>query len=136
MANSLYAFGRQSFLDGNVGWSGDSIRVILVDVDFYTFSKDGHRYLADVPSAARVATCPPLTGKTSVDGVARADDVTFIAVTGNQAEALIVYKWTGSDATSILLAYLDTVASGLPVSPNGTDINIQWSTGDNGIFKL
>jgi len=64
-----------------------------------------------------------------------AADVTYTAVTGDPSEAVVVYKDTGVEGTSQLIAYIDT-ATGLPVTPNGGDITIQWDNGINKIFKL
>ena len=51
------------------------------------------------------------------------------------AEALVLWVDTGTPATSFLIAYFDTV-TGLPVTPNGGDIQIVWDSGANKIFKL
>jgi hypothetical protein len=134
MANALYDTGRNAFLTGDIDWVNDDVRVVLVDLADYTFSA-AHDFLADVPSGARVASVA-LTGQTAVAGVADADDAVLTAVTGDVSEAVILYVHTGSDATAALIAYIDTVASGLPVTPNGGDITIQWSSGSNKIFKL
>jgi len=135
MANALYDAARQAFLDGSISWANDDIRVILIDVADYTVDLANHDYLNDVPSAARVAVSSSLTSKTSTAGVADAADVTFSSVTGDQAEALIIYKHTGTESTSNLIAYIDS-ATGLPVTPNGGDIVVQWSNNSNKIFKL
>jgi len=136
MANQLYPAGRNGFLTGSIHWGGaspDTFRVYLIDTADYTFSTS-HDYLNDVPSAARVAYAT-LTNTSATDGVADADDVTFTSVTGDQSEALIICKWTGNEATSNLIAYIDT-ATGLPVTPNGGDITVTWDNGSNKIFKL
>lgn len=135
MANALYDKGRQGFLDGSIDWDSDDIRVILIDTDDYTVNLATHDNLDDIPTAARVATSGALTGKTVTDGVADADDVIFSSVTGDQSEALVIYKHTGVEATSRLIAYIDS-ATGLPVTPNGGDITVQWDNGSNKIFKL
>jgi hypothetical protein len=56
-------------------------------------------------------------------------------VSGASVEAIAIYQDTGNEATSRLIAYIDT-ATGLPVTPNGGDINLNWDTGVNKIFKL
>jgi hypothetical protein len=48
-------------------------------------------------------------------------------------EALVIYKDTGSSATSPLIAYIDT-GTNLPASPNGGDITIQYNA--SGILPL
>ncbi len=135
MANALYDKGREGFLDGSIDWDSDDIRVILIDTDDYTVNLATHDNLDDIPAAARVATSGALTGKTVTDGVADVDDVTFSSVTGDQSEALVIYKHTGTESTSRLIAYIDS-ATGLPVTPNGGDITVQWDNGANKIFKL
>jgi hypothetical protein len=106
--------------------------VALVDTGTYTFSQT-HEFYSSVSGV--VGTPQTLASKTTTSGVADAADVTFTAVTGASAEALIIYKDTGSTATSPLIAYIDT-ATGLPVTPNSGDINIIWDSGANKIFKL
>ena len=143
MANKLYPNFKQALGTGsfNLVEAGDDIRVILVDTGQYT-QADAHTNLGDIPAGARIATAP-LLAQTWVGAVFDADDVTFTAVaagTGTPAsntiaEAVVIYKHTGTPATSLLIAYIDT-ATGLPVTPNGGDIQIVWDSGANKIFKL
>lgn len=135
MANALFDKGREAFLNADIDWANDDIRVILVDAADYTVNLTTHDALDDVALAARVAVSSALSSKTSTNGVADAADVTFPLVTGDQSEALILYKHTGTESTSLLIAYIDT-ATGLPVTPNGGDITVQWDNGANKIFKL
>lgn len=134
MANRLYPFGKEALLGGDIDWDANDFRVILVDLADYTYNAADNA-LDDIPGAARVAVSGALTGKTKALGVADADDVTFAAVAGDQSEALVIYKHTGVEATSLLLVYIDT-ATGLPVTPNGGDITVQWDSGANKIFAL
>lgn len=133
MANALYAKGRESFLKGEISWSADNIKTVLVDTATYTVDLANHQFLSDIPVGERVATSANLTAKTTTAGTADAADVTFASVTGDQSEALVVYQDTGVEGTSRLIAYIDT-ASGLPVTPNGGDISVQWDAA--GIFTL
>ncbi|AMT72095.1 hypothetical protein [Mycobacteroides immunogenum] len=135
MANALYDKGREAFATGAVNWTGDTIKVALVDTGAYTPNLATHQFLSDIAAGARIATSAALTGKTATAGVCNAANVNFSAVSGASVEALVIYKDTGTAGTSPLIAYIDT-ATGLPVSPNGGDINIAWDTGTNRIFKL
>ena len=92
--------------------------------------------IRDNPGAARVAVSGALVNKTFVNGVFDADDVTINSVTGDQSEALILYQHTGVDATSRLIAFWDTGVSGLPFTPNGSNVVITWSAGAAKIFAL
>jgi len=56
-------------------------------------------------------------------------------VTGDQSESIDIYKDTGTESTSYLIANINS-ATGLPVTPNGGDIIVQWDNGSNKIFKL
>lgn len=138
MANALYDKGREGFLDGSINWLTDSIKVMLVDTGAYTVNLATHQFVSDIAGAAIIARSAALSSKTATAGVANAANVTFSAVTGASVEALVIYKDSGADGTSRLVAYLDTVqgGGGLSVTPNGGDITIQWDTGANKIFKL
>lgn len=133
MANALYDKGRQGFLDGSIDWDTDTIKVVLVDTGTYTVNLSTHQFFSSVSGV--VGSAQTLGSKTVTDGVADAADVTFTAVSGASVEALVIYKDTGSSATSNLIAYIDT-ATGLPVTPNGGDITVVWDNGANKIFKL
>jgi hypothetical protein len=134
MANALYDAGRDAFANGNIDWVNDTIGAVLVDAADYTVNLGTDDNLDDVPGAARVATAT-LTGKSTSAGVCDATDMTFTAVSGDQSEALVLYKDTGTEGTSTLIAYIDT-ATGLPVTPNGNDIDVVWDDGASKIFKL
>jgi len=135
MANQLYGKAREKFLGGNLSWSSGTIKAVLIDVADYTVAIDTHEFLSDVPGAARVATSATLTGKSITLGVADVQDFAFTAVTGDPSEAVIFYVDTGTASTSSLVSYHDT-ATGLPVTPNGGDINIAVDNGSNRLFKL
>ncbi len=135
MANTLYDYARQRFLEAQLNWSSDTIKVILVDTGAYTPNTAVHQYLSDISGSARIAGPVTLTSKATTGGAADAADVTFTSVTGVSIEAIVVYKDTGSEATSPLIAYIDT-ATGLPITPNGGDIIITWDNGTNKIFKV
>ena len=135
MSNALYTKAKQNLLDGNIDLASDDIRAILVDGADYTPNLSTHDALDDITSAARVAVSGALQNKTVTDGVFDADDITIAAVSGDQFEYLVLYKHSGVESTSLLIALIDT-ATGLPCTPNGSDITIQWSSGSDKIFRL
>jgi hypothetical protein len=134
MANVLYPKWKEAILNGgtNVALNG-TVRATLVDLADYTYNA-AHDFFDDVPVAARVATVTISAGKTYTNGLFDATDVTFPAVTGDPSEALIIWIDTTVEATSRLVAFFDTGVTGLPVTPNGGDINIVWN--GSGIFQL
>lgn len=135
MANTLYDFARQRFLEAQINWMTDTIKVILVNNGAYTPQTSVHQYLSDIPTSARIAGPVTLTSKATTGGAADAADVTFTSVTGPSIESIIIYADTGVEATSPLIAYIDT-ATGLPITPNGGDIIVTWDNGTNKIFKV
>lgn len=137
MANTLYDLGRERFLIGSFNWGSDTIKCILVDTAAYTANFTTHEFLSDISSSARIGTTSGvvLTSKTTTGGGADGADLTFSSVSGASIEALVLFKDTGTEATSPLIAYIDT-ATGLPITPNGGDIIITWDNGPNKIFKL
>lgn len=138
MANVLYDLGRESFLKGEISWSGDTIAIALVDSALYTPNLATDQFLSDVVAGgAVIASFSGMTSKTTAAGVADAADVTFSAVTGAVSEYLVVYQDTTVAGTSRLIGLLDSAGvTGLPVTPNGGDIQITFDSGANKIFKL
>jgi len=133
MANAIYPKFKEAAFKGaaNVDVTSGTIKVTLVDLADYTYNAS-HQYVSDVPGAARVATST-MAGMTMVAGLFDANDVTFVGASGDQSEALIIWKDTGVEATSRLICYLDTGVTGLPITPSGGDIAISWNAA--GIFQ-
>lgn len=115
MANTLFANARQQFLEAQINWMTDTIKCILVDSGNYTAQTETHKFLSDISSSARVTQPVTLTGKSTAGGAADAADCTFTSVSGNSIEAIVIYKDTGDEATSPLIAWIDT-ATGLVAS--------------------
>ena len=135
MANTLYDSARQGFLEAQINWLTDTVKVLLVDAGAYTPNVSTHHFLADIQVSSRIAGPVTLTSKTTTGGAADAADVTFTSVSGASIEMIIIYKDTGTEATSPLLAMIDT-ATGLPITPNGGDIIVTWDNGVNKIFRV
>jgi len=136
MANALYDLGRESFLNGEINWTSNNIKCVLVK-STYTPDLAAHQFISDIGASHRVVTSSNLLGKSTTAGVADAADEVLSAVSGDQAVYIVIYQDTGVEATSRLIALLDT-ATGLPVTPNGNDITLMWdnTSGGDGIFKL
>ncbi len=134
MSTFIYDKGRSAILDGLIAWSTDTIKAMLV-TSSYVASQSADQFVSDVPSGDIVVRSTALSGKTSTAGVANASNLTISSVTGSAANAIVLYKDTGTDSTSRLIAYIDNY-SGLPVTPNGGNITIAWPTDANKIFKL
>lgn len=135
-SNALYDKGRNAFLEKKIEWSVDDIRAILVDEADYTRDLAADEFLTSVTGAGRVAvSAASIAGKSSAAGVADATDHTIAAVSGDTVEAIVLYLHTGVEGTSYLIANIE-VATGLPLTPSGTDVTLSWSNGASKIFKL
>lgn len=135
MANTLFDKARQRFLEAQINWQTDTIKVYLVDTGAYTPQTSVHEFLSDIPTSARIAGPVTITSKATTGGAADGADVTFTSVSGSSIEAIVIYSDSGSESTSPLIAYIDT-ATGLPITPNGGDIIVTWDNGTNKIFKV
>jgi len=133
MANYIYDLGCSALWGGDIAYDVDNIKCVLVDSAVYTPNKITDQFLSDIPLGARVATSSNLVGKTITGRAIDADDVVLPTVTGAVSEYVVIYQDTGVEATSQLLIFVDT-ATGLPVTPDGTDITIRWNA--SGIATL
>ena len=134
MATALYDKGRSAFAKGDIDWINDTIKAILIDSADYIVNLATHDFLDDVAGAARVATVE-LTNKSVAAGVCDCDNPTFADVSGDAFEAVVIYKHTGVEGTSQLIAYIDNSAQ-LPMTPIGGDIEMNIDSGANKLFKL
>jgi hypothetical protein len=134
MANALYPIGKKAILDGDIDFLTDTIKIVLCDVTV-TYNS-AHDFLNDIAAGDRVATSGALSSKTTTGGAFDAADVTFTALTGNAVTSWILFKDTGTESTSQLIAFFDTVSGGgaLSFTPNGG--NFTLSFGASGILTI
>jgi len=131
MSNALYAKGKEKMLAASINFVSDTIKVALVK-NTYPQNLATDEFYSDI-SAYVIGTPQTLGSKTTTAGVFDAGDATYTAVTaGDTLEGVVIYKDTGAEATSPLLAYIDTI-TGFPLATNGGDITIAW---DNGAYKI
>lgn len=136
MPNAIYPRAKQQFLQAGINLSTSTVRVGLVDTGVYTYDST-HEFLSSITGVSGLIGNAVLNNKTFTDGAfANTVTVTIPAVTGNSAEAIVIYVDTGSAATSRLIAYIDTGVTGLPVTPNGNDILIAFEATTGRIFTL
>lgn len=105
-----------------------NIKIVLLD-NTYTFSS-AHDNLNDVGSGARVATSGNLASKDDTNGYFDSADVTFPSLSaGDTITQFYLYKDTGVESTSKLVAYFDTnaAAAAISVTTTGGDLLVQPS---------
>lgn len=136
MSNALYPKYKEAMMAGsnNVSLTNESVVISLIDTAEITFSTS-HEFYADLDANGVVATAN-LENVTVTNGVLDADDVSFLSVanTEDQSEALLIWIDTSDANTSRLVAWLDTNVSGLPITPDNSNVDVTWST--SGIFRL
>lgn len=134
MANFLYSKALQFYSFPDI--VGNTIRLSLIrTADGYTPDQALDEFYNVIPGLAVKAVSDPLSNKTFVGGVFKADDTTFQAVpAGGACDGIVIWHDTGIPATSRLLAWIDSY-NGLPVTPDGVNwVNVQWPGG--GIFAI
>lgn len=130
MANALYPIFKQRLLNKELDLDTDTINAILIDSADYTYD-NAHDDLADVAAGAQVSTAA-LASLTIALGVFDAADFSWTTVTGDQSEAIILVDDT--HASDALIAFYDTGITGMPVTPNGGNINV--TVHSSGFFSL
>jgi len=128
MANALYNPFKQKLLDNSTALDldGDIIKATLIDSADYTFSASHSVYGGGtpyVPAAAKVAESAQLGSATvSATGGFDTADFSWTSVSGDQSEAIIL--WDDTVTNDFLVAFYDTGMTGMPVTPNGGNINV------------
>lgn len=137
MANAIYPIWKQEVVKAtaNTALNSTNVRAALIDTGTYTYSAahDFYNDLSGIVGPAR-GSQPGLANRTYTNGTLDADDITYTALSGTSVEALVLYIDTGSDATSVLFAYIDTSVTGMPFTPSGGDITVQWNA--SGIITI
>jgi hypothetical protein len=135
MADAIYPKYKRNLMIANTAVdlnanTGAAVKVALVQGG-YTYS-DLHEDFADLSNLTEFSGTTG--GTVYANGTFDMADVTFPSVAAGPAvTAVVLYRWNSTDANSPLVAYLDSL-TGLPVTPNGGDITIQWDS--LGIFTL
>lgn len=104
-----------------------------VDVSEVTHTDRGDISAAFVPTPV-VMTGTAITNPTSATVRWDANDVTFTSVSGDSCEQIVIYQnvAAGTNDDDLLICKFGT-ATGLPVTPNGGNIVVQWNA--SGIFE-
>jgi hypothetical protein len=136
MANLIYKKAKESFLKGEINLYSNTIKVLILN-NSYTPNVDTHQFVSDINSSYIEHRTGALLNKTVTSGVFDADDITVSDYSGNSFNALAIYVDSGSDATSRLIAYLDT-STGLPFSSANVaaPVTIAWNNNSTKIISL
>lgn len=103
--NQLWDNGREGILDDTVLMSTDTIKAMLIK-SAYTFS-GAHKFVSDIVAGDNGRSAA-LASKTFTAGVFNAANSSLLATAAAPSNAVALYKDTGVDSTSRIVAYLDT----------------------------
>lgn len=126
MANALFTPYKQNLLGLGTRVdldAPDDMRLLAVDHADDVPVPATDDFLDDILAGARVGTATLAAEAILAAGAFDSDNPVFTALTGDQFESLVLYKHTGTDSTSNLLAFYDT-ATGLPFTPSGGDVTV------------
>jgi hypothetical protein len=136
VANALYDTGRNTALGAGLGWTTNTISMILA-TSGYTVNLATDQFLTAL-STNTVGSKVALSGKSASAGIATCSAVTFTAVpTGSTVIAFVFFIDTGTAGTSQLIGYIDTLSSGpVNIATTGSNIVFTPDSGPNQLFKL
>ena len=147
MANFIYDSARAKFLNGDISWTRDTFRVVLLSGE-YSASQSSDTALVHVKESSRIAFSGALDGKEVTAGVATANPVTVSGgpegvPAGKTIRSLVIIRQNPGSVQdgADLIAYIDT-AGGLSggLSTQGNDVVIDWaldsSNNPKKVFKL
>lgn len=133
MAARLYSKFKEHLLSGDIDLMNDTIVALLVSSD-YVPDTATHESRAAIPSSAVIAEAT-LESTQVTNGIFDADDTVFFDVEGSPVTQIIILQDADIFSQALLIAVIDD-ASQFPVTPDGTNITIQWDNGPNKIFNL
>lgn len=141
MPDVKYNNGKEALLNGDIDLTNDTIKLALFP-NTYTVNIDTQQFWSDVSGSEISGTNytaggNALAGKTVTQNnttdraVFDANDVVFTNVTLSNCRYGVLYKDTGTPATSPLIAQFDW---GADQSPSGVDFTVVWNA--SGILDL
>lgn len=129
---TVYTNAISAFANKELDWDTDNFSALLLK-NTYTVNANAHEFVTDVISGnelsggsyARVA----LSGKSISEGTGvvklMADDVIFASMTATDVRYMVVFRNTGSDATSKLICVIDF---GADINPTAQSVTFNLST--------
>ena len=139
MASKMQQTGLQKLMNAEVDMDTHTIRCIFTRASTHVFSQ-AHDFFNDLVSPVGNNGDALVTDGGQLDTPVIGADSTFDAAdevilsvdAGAALNQLHIYRDTGVASTSPLLAFID----GFTITPNGSNITIQWAGAPNFIWKL
>jgi hypothetical protein len=126
--SSLYPQGAAHLLGKatKIDLVADTIKVLFYSAAYVST----HEFVSDLTGASIIARSPALASKTVTNGVFDAADVTITAVSGSSFSHVLLYKDTGTDSSSPLIANFDITS----FTPSGADVSVVFNA--SGLFSI
>jgi hypothetical protein len=149
MANALFTSARNAFLGltttvaAQIDLDTDTIKIALFDATDTPVPAPTTMWKVSDCGAGWAPADPftngPTLGTKTIGviaaGVFDADNTTFTALpAADGMDYMVLFKALTSTALSPMIAFWDTFTSGMPVTPNGGDVTVQWHA--SGIFAI
>jgi hypothetical protein len=126
MANAVYPKAKEAMLTGDVDLIAETVRLQMFDDDVVYDATD--EFLDDVAGTA-LGAAVEITAKDVTNGQFTGTNGSFTPTAGATVSALVVFIDSGSEATSRVLAYLDTKGDTAPIAivTTGDPMLLHWT---------
>ena len=135
MANTVYPKALGTIADAGVNLSSATLKALAVKSP--QAYNSANQYVSDLTAADIIVRSAALTSVTTTNGVITSANFTLPACTsGDTIIAVVLYHDSGADASSDLLAWIDTDASSVAISQlcNGGDVSVTVNA--SGLFSI
>lgn len=125
---SLYPQGASHILGKatQVNFASDTFKVLFYSSTY----NSANEFVSDLTGASIVVRSASLTGVTITNGVVSANNFSISSVSGSSFSVVILYKDTGVDSSSPLIAEFDVAT----FTPTGATVSVVWNA--SGIFSI
>ena len=137
MSNFVYSKTKQALLNGNINFTSDQFKVLLIDSSSYTPNQLSDEFVSDINSSAIIHRTSAISNITNTLGTIDADDLSIVIPSNTSFDALVLFQNKTSDNDSRLILHID-VAEGLPFvgTLSETSMSIIWSNTNTKILSI
>jgi len=137
MANFIYKKTKQSIMNGEINFSANLFKVLIIDKTYYTPNQDTDQYVSDIPANAIKKRSSQLENVTNSLGTIDAQNLSIPDYDGSAFNAIVLYVAGNSDSSSKLVFFIDT-SDGLPFAGSNTNtpLTLLWSNSNEKIISI
>lgn len=137
MANFIYKKTKQSIMNGEINFSSNFFKVLIIDKTYYTPNQDTDQYVSDIPANAIKKRSSQLENVTNSLGIIDAQNLSIPDYDGSAFDAIVLYVAGNSDSDSKLIFFIDN-SDGLPFAGSNTNtpLTLLWSNSNEKIISI